>query len=72
MDTKTKRVLSNALYYVEASMKDLQWQWNTMNLEGFNINTSGTPSFDNDDEVDQYLEGMAFFVDHLKEMINEN
>ena len=69
MDTKT---LERALFYCEASLKDLQWQWNTMNLEGFNINTAGTQSFDSDDEVDRYLEGMAFFVDHLKEMLDEN
>ena len=70
MMTIDKATLERALYYCEASLKDLQWQWNTMNLEGFNINTSGTQSFDSADDVDHYLEGMAFFVDHLKEMVD--
>lgn len=66
-----KATLERALHYCEASLKDLQWQWSTMNLEGFNMNTSGTQSFDSADDVDHYLEGMAYFVDHLKEMLDE-
>ena len=65
-----KKTLERALFYCEASLKDLQWQWNTMNLEGFNMNTSGTQSFDSDLDVENYLEGMAIFLDHLKEILD--
>jgi len=65
-----KKTLERALFYCEASLKDLQWQWNTMNLEGFNMNTSGTQSFDSELDVENYLEGMAIFLDHLKEILD--
>ena len=65
-----KKTLERALFYCEASLKDLQWQWNTMDLEGFNMNTSGTQSFDSDLDVENYLEGMAIFLDHLKEILD--
>jgi hypothetical protein len=41
-----------------------------MNLEGFNMNTSGTQSFDSELDVENYLEGMAIFLDHLKEILD--
>ena len=69
MDIKTWRLLSQALYYVEASLKDMQYQASMQDVESFNMDTNGTPSFDSDEELSYYLDDMQNYVNELKEVL---
>ena len=64
MDKETQRLLSRALYYVEASLEDMKWVWfNTKTeLTSFNMDTNGTPSFETEEELEQYLATMQDYV----------
>lgn len=69
MDKETQRLLSLALYYVEASLKDMKWQYPNMELDSFNISTNGTQSFDTTEELEQYLATMQDYVNELKGVV---
>ena len=69
MDKETKRLLSLSLYYVEASLRDMQYQATVNDLEGFNMNTNGTPSFDSDEDLAQYFDTMEDYVNELKGVV---
>ena len=69
MDIKTWRLLSQALYYVEASLKDMQYQASMQDVESFNMDTDGTPCFDSDEELSYYLDDMRDYVNELKEVL---
>jgi hypothetical protein len=69
MDTATKRTMAHALYYLEASLKDLHYQASLQDVESFNIDTAGTPSFDSEEERSQYLANMHSFVNDLRALV---
>jgi len=69
MDKETQRLLSLALYYVEASLRDMQYQATVNDLEGFNMNTDGTPSFDSDEDLAKYFDAMEDYVNELKGVV---
>lgn len=69
MDSETKTLFERALYYTYAALKDLQYQASMESLNGFNMNTNGTPSFESDEELAKYLSEMEAFVNQLKEIV---
>ena len=69
MEKETQRLLSLALYYVEASLKDMQYQASMQDVESFNMDTDGTPCFDSDEELSKYLDDMRDYVNRLKEVL---
>jgi len=69
MDKETQRLLSLALYYVEASLEDMQYQWSGTDLDFFNMSTAGTSCFDSEEELEQYLETMQDYVNELKGVV---
>lgn len=69
MDKETQRLLSLALYYLEASLKDMQYQASLQDVESFNMDTAGTPSFDSEEERSQYLANMHSFVNDLRTLV---
>ena len=71
MNSETKTLFDRALYYTYAALKDMQYQASMESLDGFNMNTNGTPCFESDEELAKYLSEMEGFVKELKEMVNE-
>ena len=69
MEKETQRLLSLALYYVEASLKDMQYQASMQDVESFNMDTNGTPCFDSDEELSRYLDTMQDYVNELKGVV---
>ena len=69
MEKETQRLLSLALYYVEASLKDMQYQASMQDVESFNMDTDGTPCFDSDAELSKYLDDMRDYVNELKGVV---
>jgi hypothetical protein len=69
MEKETQRLLSLALYYVEASLKDMQYQASMQDIESFNMDTDGTPCFDSDEELSRYLDTMRDYVNELKGVV---
>ena len=69
MEKETQRLLSLALYYVEASLKDMQYQASMQDVESFNMDTDGTPCFDSDEELSKYLDTMRDYVNELKGVV---
>jgi hypothetical protein len=69
MDKETQRLLSLALYYVEASLEDMKWQYPNTGLDSFNMGTNGTQSFDTTEELEQYLATMQDYVNELKGVV---
>jgi len=69
MEKETQRLLSLALYYVEASLKDMQYQASMQDVESFNMDTNGTPCFDSDEELSEYLDTMQDYVNELKGVV---
>lgn len=69
MEKETQRLLSLALYYVEASLKDMQYQASMQDVESFNMDTNGTPCFDSDEELSSYLDTMQDYVNELKGVV---
>ena len=69
MEKETQRLLSLALYYVEASLKDMQYQASMQDVESFNMDTDGTPCFDSDEELSRYLDTMRDYVNELKGVV---
>lgn len=69
MNTEAQRLLSRALYYVEAALEDMKWEWSGNDLDFFNMGTSGTKCFDTEEELEQYLADMEKFVNELKEVL---
>jgi len=69
MEKETQRLLSLALYYVEASLKDMQYQASMQDVESFNMDTDGTPCFDSDEELSNYLDTMRDYVNELKGVV---
>ena len=69
MEKETQRLLSLALYYVEASLKDMQYQWSGTDLDFFNMSTAGTACFDSEEELEAYLAEMQDCVNRLKEVL---
>jgi len=69
MEKETQRLLSLALYYVEASLKDMQYQASMQDVESFNMDTDGTPCFESDAELSKYLDDMRDYVNRLKEVL---
>jgi hypothetical protein len=69
MEKETQRLLSLALYYVEASLKDMQYQASMQDVESFNMDTDGTPCFDSDEELSRYLDTMQDYVNELKGVV---
>lgn len=70
MSPEAKSLFERALYYTYAALKDMQYQASMESLEGFNMNTNGTPSFESDEELAKYLSEMEGFVDQLREMVD--
>ena len=69
MEKETQRLLSLALHYVEASLKDMQYQASMQDVESFNMDTDGTPCFDSDAELSNYLDTMRDYVNELKGVV---
>tara|TARA_R100000951_G_scaffold116383_2_gene127955 strand:+ start:7556 stop:7777 length:222 start_codon:yes stop_codon:yes gene_type:complete len=69
MDTTTQRTLAHALYYLEASLKDMHYQASLQDVESFNMDTAGTPSFDSEAERSQYLANMHSFVNDFRALV---
>lgn len=71
MDKETQRLLSLALYYVEASLEDMKWVWfsTKTELDSFNMDTNGTPSFETEEELEKYLATMQDYVNELKGVV---
>jgi len=69
MEKETQRLLSLALYYVEASLKDMQYQASMQDVESFNMDTDGTPCFESDAELSKYLDDMRDYVNELKGVV---
>jgi hypothetical protein len=70
MDSETKTLFERALYYTNAALKDMQWKSSNEDIQGFNMDTNGTPCFESKEELAEYLSEMEGFVNELKEVIN--
>ena len=71
MDSETKTLLECALYYTNASLKDMRWKSSNEDIQGFNMDTNGTPCFESKEELAEYLSEMEAFVNQLKEVVHE-
>jgi len=69
MEKETQRLLSLALYYVEASLKDMQYKSSGEDIVSFNMDTNGTPCFDSKEELSEYLDTMQDYVNELKGVV---
>ena len=70
MNDEVKHLLGRALYYTNAALRDMQYQASMESLDGFNMNTDGTPCFESDEELAQYLSEMELFVNQMKEHLD--
>ena len=69
MEKETQRLLTRALYYTEASLKDMRWKSSNEDIQGFNMDTNGTPCFESKEELAEYLSEMENYVNKLKEIV---
>lgn len=67
-----KATLERALFYIEASLEDMQWVWfgTKTELMSFNMDTNGTQSFDTEEELESYLSDMQDFVGEFRRKID--
>mgnify|MGYP003117363160 CR=1 FL=1 len=70
MDKKIRRLLTLALYYTEASLKDMKWHRSITDLDGINGVTNGTRCFDTEEEFEEYMADKKDYVDELKGLLN--
>jgi len=71
MNDEVKHLLGRALYYTEASLKDMQWKSSNEDIQGFNMDTNGTPCFESKEELAEYFSEMELFINQLKECLDD-
>jgi len=73
INSENKEILSTALAYLKAALKDLEWEASLQGWapEEFNHHTNGTPSFDSSEELKDYLYEMKEFIDQFDDFVND-